>query len=88
MEDKINRDRLDAVEYIKNHPKSVYITRVMDSNTKPYMFLTRSDIAQDFSEEHAKAFKDLENWVLDRGWDSSGYANMMQLIKSSFEEKL
>ncbi len=81
IEKKFKKDLKNIVKEINYSPDKDSIIKMFEigpPEDKGFMWCTERDWSM---IEYGKAFRKVENMVLIRGWDSSGYSMMMRAVQ-------
>ena len=86
LEEKLQSDTTILVNKIRSHPESNSMIDVFNKGPpkdKGYMWgLNEPNY---WTEEEKIAINIMHKWVLEKGWESSGYAVMFRSIKSKLK---
>lgn len=86
LEEKLQSDTTILVNKIRSHPESNSMIEVFNKGPpkdKGYMWgLNKPNY---WTEEEKIAINIMHKWVLEKGWESSGYAVMFRSIESKLK---
>ena len=86
LEEKLQSDTTILVDKIRSHPESNSMIEVFNKGPpkdKGYMWgLNEPNY---WTEEEKIAINIMHKWVLEKGWESSGYAVMFRSIESKLK---
>tara|TARA_B100001094_G_scaffold71562_1_gene67863 strand:- start:242 stop:520 length:279 start_codon:yes stop_codon:yes gene_type:complete len=86
LEEKLKSDTTILVNKIRSHPESNSMIEVFNKGPpkdKGYMWgLNEPNY---WTEEEKIAINIMHKWVLEKGWESSGYAVMFRSIESKLK---
>jgi hypothetical protein len=86
LEEKLQSDTTILVNKIRSHPESNSMIEVFNKGPpkdKGYMWgLNEPNY---WTEEEKIAINIMHKWVLEKGWESSGYAVMFRSIESKLK---
>ena len=87
LEEKLKKDCAKIVDVILNHEQAKYMVRVLQKGPpKDLGYMWGLDEPGYWTQQEKEAINKMHIWVLQTGWESSGYAIMFRSLEAAIEK--
>ncbi len=87
LEEKLKKDCAEIVDVMLHHKQARYMVQVLQKGPpKDLGYMWGLDEPGYWTENEKAAINTMHVWVLQKGWESSGYAIMFRSLEASIKK--